>query len=248
MDSVKSKLSLSLLKGISSILKANSDKITLSTSKEFLVTIKDNNPNYDFFFRIDKEELSKEKNMVIVSSRCRPFSEVENGANDSRFLLPDFLEKLNQWFKNIETYKIEKLIEDRFEKQYQEEFYRDFKIIDEDALTNSFNFQQQLLLNKYIERVEEHLNLSEELTKEEKDELLNESHTLKREVSTETKDNYLKQQSLFWAKIRKKSIKLCEFAIKEFSKEVIKEFVKRGITITWDSLPLYIEQTKTLLN
>ena len=58
MDVIKSKLSLKLLTSISPIIMANSEKIVLSTADSILLLLKDINPSYDFFFRIEKEEIS----------------------------------------------------------------------------------------------------------------------------------------------------------------------------------------------
>lgn len=101
----------------------------------------------------------------------------------------------------------------------------------------------------YVENLEKHIKEEAiELTSEDKEELLEEAKILKQDIATESKDSYIKKQSGFWAKVRKKSIKVCEFALKEFTKGFIKSATEKGMTISWESLPHYIEQFKNLLN
>ena len=247
MDTIKAKISLELLTSISPIIKPNSQKINLSTNKDILFLLQDTNPNYDFFFRAEKEAVTREGKIEVIFT-CKPFSISENIAKGTNLNLDNFKDHLSKWFANIEQYKVEKLTDDPIEKEYQDEFYKDFKIVDADAEKARFSFPQQVLLVNYIEKVEAYIaNEVVEFTDEEKKYFLNEAKTLKQEIITETKDSYIKKQSGFWAKLRKKSLKVCDFVVKEFAKEVIKEMTKKGITIGWDALPHYIEQAKNLL-
>jgi len=247
MDEIKSKLSIALLTRISPLIKANSDKVSIETNKDILFVLKDKNPNYNFFFRAEKEAPAPNSGSFVTFT-SKPFSEFDNGVKNTSIYFTEFVTKLSEWFKNIELYKTESLSDDAAEKQYTDEFYQDFKIVDEDAEVNRFNFSQQLLLLSYIENLEKHIEETDELTKEEKITFKKETTILKQQAATETKDSYIKKQSGFWAKLRKKSISVCQFAIKEFGKEVIKELTKKGIAISWESLPHYVENIKNLLN
>jgi hypothetical protein len=236
------------LTNISPVIKSNAGKYSISTNKDILFVLIDKNPNYDFFFRAEKEEVG-DRETILLTFTCKPFSEIYKEAKSTRLSLADFNKKLIEWTDNIEKYKTEKLIDDPIEKQYQEEFYKDFKIVDEDAETSRFNFSQQMLLLAYVENLEKYIAEQHvEFTIQDKEELLQETVILKQDIATESKDSYIKKQSGFWAKIRKKSIKACEFALKEFAKEVIKNTAEKGVTISWDSLPHYIEHLKNLLN
>ncbi len=247
IDSIKSKFSLATLNAISPIIRANSSKINISTNNDIIVLLQEVNNSYDFFFRIENEEMVK--GSLNVKFTCRPFSELENIAKGTLLPLDAFKKKLANWFDYIEQYKSAKLIDDPILKQYEDEFNADFTIVDEDAKDFRFNFSQQILLLNYIERVEDYIKFeTEELSEEERSELVLEAESLKKVVSNETKDNYIKKQSSFWAKIRKKSIKVCDFVVKEFAKEVIKEMTKRGIQIAWESLPAYIDSAKNILS
>lgn len=239
MDAIKSKLSLELLTTIAPIIKPNSQKVDLSTSKDTLFLLQDKNPTFNFFFRAEKEEILKD-GKIAVTFICKPFSITENIAKGTSLSLDNFKDHLTKWFNNIEQYKVEKLIDDPVEKQYKDEFNKEYKIIDDDADTSRFNFTQQILLTNYIENVIIYIAQEPGLTDEDKNYLLSEAESLKKDISTETKNSFIDKQSGFWAKLRKKSIKVCEYVVKEFFKEVIKELAKKGITIGWENLPHYL--------
>lgn len=248
MDEIKAKISLSFLIEIASIIKPHSKEITLSTSNDLLFLIRDNNTHYDFYFKVEKEELDK-TNAIGITFECKPFSELHPMAKGTKLNLDNFKQHLDVWFKNIGKYKSEKLIDDPIERQYTKEFYEDFKIIDPDADENGFNFQQQLLLSNYIEKIK--LLISEEtidLSTNDKSFLISEADQLKHSLATETKNTYIKKLSNLWAKVRKKSIKTCETLFKEFAKEFIKEIAKKGVDINWNQLPQYIEHLKQIMN
>lgn len=246
MEEIKSKISLHLLTTLSSIIKPFSSKINLSTDRDIVLLIRDKNPNYDFFFKIEKEEITKDNNLAVVFT-CKPYSTLENFPKGTSLILGNFRQHLLTWFENIEKYKTENLIDDPVEKQFQEEFYDDLKIVDADSAKTTFNFSQQILLTNYIENVKKYISEeTTELSPNDKEILIKEIEFLKKDIAVETKDSYIKKQSSFWAKVRKKSIKVCEFVVKEFGKEVIKEMVKKGITYGWETLPYYIEHSKLL--
>jgi hypothetical protein len=248
MDEIKSKLSLQLLKAVSPILKSKSEKVNILTNKDVLLLLKDKNPHYDFFFRVEKEE-SEDGKPILVSYTLKRFSDSQKDSKSTRSVLDQFIKKLDAWLECIENYKRENLIDNSREHQYQKEFYEDFEIVDEDAKINGFTFPQQILLLNYIESIEEYIkNEKVELSIEEKTEILEETQFLKKQVGSETKDNYMKKQTAWWAKIRGYSIKVCEFTVKEFGKAVIKIAAEKGIAISWHSLPYYLDQIKTLTN
>src|SRR5437868_5266306 len=125
MESVGRKLSLTLLKTVSKAVKENRRELSLSDNKDILLLIKDSAPNSDFFFRIEKEEVGQ-NNAIAVTFTCKPFSDFQNDAKPGRFNLQDFNNKLLEWLRIIHEYKVQKIIDDPVEKQYQEEFYNDF--------------------------------------------------------------------------------------------------------------------------
>ena len=247
MEIIKSKLSLQLLTNVAPILKANSPKITISTNKDILFLLEDKNPNYDFYFRVEKEEF-KDGSPIIVSFNCKPFSETQKDPISKRNVLTAFIKKLAEWLENIEKYKRETIYVDPLEKQFQEEFYNDFKIIDKEVKAKAFSFSQQILLLNYIESAEIYLTgESSGLTEEDKAELIEETKALKQQIGAETKDGYMKKQTLFWAKIRKKSVKAAEFVVKEFFSAFIKIVAEKGMNIEWHSLPHYVFNQKLTL-
>lgn len=98
MDIIKSKLSLSLLTTVSSAIKSDADKISISTNEDILFLLKDKNSNYDFFFRAESEKV-EDRNTIAITFTCKPFSAVEKGAKSIKLPLPDFSKNLSNGLK-----------------------------------------------------------------------------------------------------------------------------------------------------
>ena len=243
---MKKNIPLAILQILQPFADKHSNLVNVLPTNDRIFKLNDKDDKSDFYFDVVRQELSNGNHGYIIE--FKPASKIDVNVGKQWTKLESIIAFADNWIKIIEEYNlVQTIYDDPIEKQYQQEFYRDFKIVDEDAITSRFNFSQQLLLLTYVENLEEYINQDiSEFTEEEKGDLLKESKNLKHEISIETKDEYVKKQSGFWAKIRKKSIKACEFALKEFAKVVIKNAAEKGMTISWDSLPNYIDQIKHL--
>ncbi|MBK8087606.1 MAG: hypothetical protein IPK31_06485 [Chitinophagaceae bacterium] len=225
----------------------NETLIEVVPTKETIFKLKDKDENSDFYFEVLRQEPSNGNPGYIIE--FKPTSKNDTNSHKVWTKLETIISFANTWIQIITEYNsIQTIYDDPVIKQYEEEFYKDFKIVDDDAETSRFNFSQQLLLLSYVENLEKYIAEEEEFTIDDKEELLKEANTLKHKIATESKDSYIKKQSTFWAKVRKKSIKACEFTLKEFAKVVIKNAAEKGLTISWDTVPHYFEQLKNLLN
>jgi len=245
---MKKNIPLAILQTLQPFADKHSNLVKVIPVSDKIFKLCDKDDNSDFYFEVIRQELSNGNHGYIIE--FKPASKIDINAGKQWTKLESLIAFADNWIKIIEDYNlVQTIYDDQVEKQYQQEFYKDFKIVDDDAISSRFNFSQQLLLLTYIENIEEYINEdNSEFTEEEKGDLLKESSNLKHAISTETKDEYIKKQSGFWAKIRKKSIKACEFALKEFAKVVIKSAAEKGMTISWDTLPQYIDQIKHLGN
>lgn len=247
MQNIKKKMSLALLQTIEPIIKDNIDLIELQEKEGQILIIKDVDKNSDFIFTIEKEEIKENKLLIIFY--CKPWSDTIKKDVGTTYELGDFEIKLKQWFLYLKQYNSKTIFDDPLSKQYQKEFYDDFKIIDDDSEVKGFSFYQQLILDNYVSGVLEYV---EELDTEDigatlKADLITEITELRTSISNETKDGFIKRFSKFLAKTRKNSFKVCEFAFKEFIKEVIKEGAKKGFNFSVDHAPQYLEYFKSLL-
>ena len=236
-----------LLQDLKLIALKNSNIIEPSKDDKNLFIAKETYPNSKFYFRVFSPGLNAGKPEYHFSKL--PHSEHSlkpyEGTGNREFIA----QSLTNWLDTISQYHSLPLDEeDFFEKKYEKEFYEDFKIMDEDAQTSTFNFSQQIALNNYIQNTIIYLEDPQtEIEEDDRKELIEEAKKIEKSISTESKEVVIKRNSKFWAKARKKSISICKFIITEFAKEVIKEGAKIGFHFAKENLPNYIETIKNLL-
>lgn len=236
-----------LLRDLKAMAREKSDIVEVLPEGEYLFYAKEKFPKSNFNFIVFNPSMNGQEAVYNLKKTPRSANLVGeyagqwNGQEIKRFL--------RTWIEILEEYhSISFNEEDQFEKQYEKEFYEDFKIVDEDAKTTTFGFSQQLLLQNYIEKS---IHLLEkqtlDLTEEEKKELLADAKQIQEKLPIESKDQIIKRNSKFWAKARKKSLNVCKFLITEFVKEVLKEGAKAGFHFAQQNLPHYVETIRGLI-
>lgn len=244
---MKKRIPLELLELIQPLADSYSDIVQVVKDDTSLFKLVDTDPRSSCYFQVVRQENKEGKAGYIIKYYPRSKSLVEEYS--TWVVLDTIPSSLDRWYNIIKGYNsISTIHDDPILKQYEDEFYNDFRIVEEDAKQMRFNFSQQLLLTGYLDKIEEYLEHDNTgIAIENKSELKDEINELKKSIGVDTKDGYIRKQAGLWAKFRKYSVKGCEFIIKEFSKEVIKEALKRGINIQWEQLPSYIQQAKDIL-
>jgi hypothetical protein len=244
---VKKEIPLVILENLQPFVDKYHEIIHVVPDTNSLFKIIDKDPLSNCFFKVVRQEVSNQNHGYIIEHK--PTNNSNPSVHKQWTRIEDLVKHAENWKNLIVGYNgLKTIYDDPILKQYEEEFNKDFKIVDDDSKTNRFNFSQQVLLLNYIENVKVYISEeAKDILTEDKEYLLSEAESLSKSISTETKEAYVKKQNNFWAKIRKKSIKACDFAIKEFVKEVIKEMAKKGISAAWEVLPYYIEYAKSLL-
>ncbi|MGI4806379.1 MAG: hypothetical protein ACRYFL_16545 [Janthinobacterium lividum] len=135
------------------------------------------------------------------------------------------------WVKILKEYdSIDLSQEDEFIKHYQEEYFEEWKIVDEDTNEKPFNNQQQIAIFRLLEYVETKLkedeNQDSELTH-----IIQETESLKANIQNLTKNAVVKGLSKIFAKIKKKGLPLLFEVLKEVKKEIIKKVITEGFEI-----------------
>ena len=121
-------------------------------------------------------------------------------------------------------------------KSYEEEFYTEFEIVDDDAWDKPFNLQQQLYLDKYLEIIEESLELQQD--DETIKPILLETKELRNNLTNETKKSAIKKFSKILSKIRKHGLKLLKEIYTEAKKEIIKRIIDGSLDGLDNMLPM----------
>jgi hypothetical protein len=132
------------------------------------------------------------------------------------------------WLKIVKEYNDVTFTEtDYFTKKYEEEFYADFEIIEEDAETNPFEHNKQIFLYNLLEYVERELQKNE--GDEEITHLISETTELKNNLQNLTKKVVIRKMSIIFSKVKKKGLKLFSDIIDVAKKEIIKKALYGGI-------------------
>ncbi len=89
-----------------------------------------------------------------------------------------------------------------FLKKYQEEFYTEFEIVDEDANTSPFSVDQQLFLDQYLAYLETKL-ISQADDNVEVAEIITDVKLLREDLGKATKKNISKRFGVIFCKTSK---------------------------------------------
>ena len=135
------------------------------------------------------------------------------------------MERFNAWVSLIKRY--ENLdFEDPILKKYDSEIFEYFKILEDDADIDPFNIEQQVLLLRYLEKIEKIIE-KEKIEIDGLNFLIEES---KLSVTKESKNLVMRRISKILAKTRKSSLQLFKDFLEVFKKEMLKEAIWAGIT------------------
>ena len=225
---------LSLSKDIQKLI--NYIKLEVVKNENFI----ESNQNEDYFIQIiDKLDsrfyfrvFNPNQNSNFVSFFNFQFAPENDAslkplANNSDF--ENVVSYFQSWLKIVKEYNDVTFNEkDYFTKKYEEEFYAEFEILDEDAEINPFEHNKQIFIYKLLEYVETELKNSE--TKDEEIEILiSETNELKKNLQNLTKKVVIRKMSIIFSKVKKKGLKLFLDIIDVAKKEIIKKALYGGI-------------------
>lgn len=244
IPNAKKRISVNLAKVIEPIVNKYYKYIKIVDEKDYKLYFTDNDENSNLFFGIKKE--SENNGGHIIDFACKPYSSnnSEIGHNNSK--IDRFGNIFTAWLENLKYYEADSILNDPILQGYQNEFYKDFEIVDDDADKSPFNYEQQLKLTEYIDNIIDNIDSIKNAKNESViNEIKNDFVDLQDSVTTETKNGFMKKLSKIFAKSRKGGIKISNFVVGEF----IKGFIKSGGSYAFnfvvnnaDKLPEYIEK------
>lgn len=215
----KKKLSIALNKVIEPLIKENKDFVKLVRHSDYILYFVDSDPESDFHFGITKETSDGNGHMIHYS--WKPHNSQINTGVSSASKLEGFGQHFKGWLSNIEYYNQESILDDPILNGYEKEFFDDFRIIEEDADYAPFNYIQQLLIDQFLSNISEHIG---EFRNENNsyliDEITSDAQSIQASITTEAKNPIMKRLSGLFAKARKSGLKVSNYVIKEFIKEV----------------------------
>ncbi|MCA1920212.1 MAG: hypothetical protein LDL38_12485 [Flavobacterium piscis] len=198
-------------------------KLIESENLVYLVDIE-----YDgFFFRVFKPNLNS-NDVPFFHFESMP----QNSVNFDKQILNSTSEIVLQHFDNWinilnEYHEVNFLAEDYFTKKYEDEFYAEFEIMDDDSSINPFENNQQIYLYNFLEYVSKelrNLNSDDQILLE----IISDTDELKDNIQNLTKMNVIRKMSLIFARIKKFSLKLSMDIFDVAKKEIIKKCLYGG--------------------
>ena len=178
-----------------------------------------------FTFDILLVEREPNSGSIIYNYEMSPWADTVNSKKRGQGKAQAILERFNAWVSLIKRY--ENLdFEDPILKKYDSEIFEYFKILEDDADIDPFNIEQQVLLLRYLEKIEKIIE-KEKIEIDGLNFLIEES---KLSVTKESKNLVMRRISKILAKTRKSSLQLFKDFLEVFKKEMLKEAIWAGIT------------------
>jgi len=204
----------------------NSDILELTKNNAFELLIEDKSKQSTFKFLIYRPSQSS-ANKILFNVELNPTSSVSLVSTRYTTEEKTVTTLLEAWTKLIRQYNdIHLTTEDSILNEYEKEFYDNFELVDEDADTNPYELEKQIILHNYFGNVIKLLQTNEI----ENSELIEEAKEIRENIPKMTKRTTVKKISRFFAKVRRKSLPL----LKELLDAGKKELFKRAITGGFD--------------
>ena len=135
---------------------------------------------------------------------------------------------LESWISLINQYnKIKLTPDDHILKSYENEFFENFKLIDEDANEKPYDLQTQLMLTEFLDSSVKVLMDQKVVNKE----LISEVEVIKEDLPNLTKQETVKKLSRFFAKARKEGLDILKAIYAAAKSELIKQAISGGTQI-----------------
>jgi len=182
--------------------------------------------NSGFEFELIKIELNN--STPFISFNTSPTSNLSNQKTLKKGNEKAVVQNFINWIGWLKIYNESSLTdEDKFLNNYQNEFYTEFEIIDDDASTSPFSIDQQIHIDKYLDYMETKL-LSASIIDKSINEIATDIKILRTELGKSTKKVVIKKLSVIFAKLRKSSVKLLGEFYDASKKEIFKRLLSGG--------------------
>lgn len=197
--------------------------------ESFLLRFKDKDESSDFYFNVEQYKNEQGALHLLIDSKpTNKLSVISNRVWVKGIQLNDYF---SNWLNLLEGYdKVKSVFDDPIIGKYQKEFETQFEILDDDAETTSFDFDQQIYIDNYLENTIKKLEIAKtETNDKEISEIINEVSILRKKQTQLTKREVIKHLSTIWAKARKYGLDLIKEIFIEAKKELVKELIKKMI-------------------
>ncbi|MBP7810097.1 MAG: hypothetical protein KA163_12445 [Bacteroidia bacterium] len=200
---MKKNIPLIVLETLQPIVDRNAHIVKAIKDENSFFHMVDIDDKSEFFFKVSKQENRGDGLYYLTEYKPRKKEYVDEYSGWIK--LEHVIAFSKNWIDVLEGYNsIHTVHDDPILKSNQERFEKQFEILDKDAETSSFDLQQQIYLNEYLETVKLKLETLKEgkddKSVEELKELENEATNIQKGLTKETKKQIVKKLSKLWAK------------------------------------------------
>ncbi|MBE0391302.1 hypothetical protein [Flavobacterium sp. PL002] len=220
----KKDLPLAILKPLEPFVNLKGEKFEVVEPKENLLKVIDKDLDSIFHFTIEKYQKGNNGTFQFLMTRI-PRNINDHGVYQTWVDVSGLTSQFETWLGLLDE-NVNSFFDDPITESFKEEFYAEFEIIEDDAEKKPLNTKQILLLDNYLDNVEN--KLSEFITNKNSEEIkdIQEEIILLREnLTTKSKKWVITKLTQIWAKMAKQGTNL----IKEFLTETKKELITQGI-------------------
>lgn len=221
-------LPIEVLKFVNKLKMRKSVLYELADFDNTILTFVDKDKGSNFIFQIISYEVEKGK--LSFDINFRPRNTLDNNLFRTVTTKEATENCFHQWIHYLQEYEDNRNPEDPIIKQYQEEFFADFEIVDEDAERNAYDLKTQLLIDKLLESMIYKLDtVKTDNNSRDIAHIKSEVQSLQNEQTNLTKKEFGKRFSKILATIRKSSIGLMKQFWDEVKKEVFKQIIHEAV-------------------
>lgn len=225
MKNLKRKIPLQVLEILEPYVSIESTSFTLVDPGDFLLKFIDSEADSDFYFTI---ETYKNNNGLELSIDWKPCNK-QTIANYRLWIkAQDLNAHFTNWIKILEGYKKVKTIYDRpILEEFTNEYFTDFKILEEDADIKPLKVKQILLLDSHLNQLYKQISRYKNEENEDKiEDIKSNIEELRSNLTTRSKLWVLRKLSMVWAKITIQGPLLLKDLLSETKRTIIKEGVR----------------------
>lgn len=223
----KKDIPLVILKALEPYVGLLGDKFEVVEPNENLLKVVDKDSDSDFHFTIAKYQKNSNSNTFQFAMTRSPKNANDNGSYQAWVEISSLETQFDTWIKLLDAYdSVNSFYDDPIIKAFEEEFYAEFEIIENEAEKNPLNTKQILLLDSYLETVDNKLTEFKNKDNSQDIQVIKDEIILLRDnLTKKSKKWVVTKLTNIWAKIAKQGAKF----IKEFLNETNKELIKEGV-------------------
>ena len=216
----------------------HTDVIRIVAQSNSILLLKD--LDSDFYFEVKNVDLNNDNDLTktIVTSVVTlltkqkalfnvAYKPISGGTHRFTGILTgeQLLDSLKNWVATIKKYNSLTFSEDdSINAAYEEEFYSEFDIVDEDADIKPFSFEQQKALNGFVNKLVENLEAKKDDYPVQ--DIIEDVKAIKKDLPISTKKKIIKSFAKAFAKMKKLGVEAFEDLVKDGMKDVMKEAFK----------------------